>query len=108
MCQSGLFEDNFLDDWEASAGQSWDVTKKKFGDQFGILTRASNRKSKRSGFESTNSLRENPFSCIPLMPTPAPTQSSLECDALSEYATELEDQVEELQSVSGEDTVVDS
>ena len=30
MYQSGLFEANFLEEWEASADQSWDATKSKF------------------------------------------------------------------------------
>ena len=29
MYQSGLFEANFLEEWEASADQSWDATKIK-------------------------------------------------------------------------------
>ena len=75
MFQSGLFEADELEEWEASAGQSWDATKRKFRYQFGIVTRTSNRKAKQSGFESTNSLREHPpFYCKPLPPTPAPTQ----------------------------------
>ena len=41
--QSGLFKANFLEKWEASANQSWDAIKRKFGDQFGIATCASNR-----------------------------------------------------------------
>ena len=61
MYQSGFFEEDFLEEWEASADQSWDATKRKSGDQFGIVTCASNHEAKRSGFESTNSLREHPL-----------------------------------------------
>ena len=72
------------------------------------MTRARKREAKRSGFEKNNFLHEHPFSHRQLPPTPAPTQSTREYDALSEYAAALEDQVEELQSVSGEATMVDS
>ena len=73
------------------------------------MTRASNREAKRSNFESTNSLREHShFSRKPLPPTPSPTQSSREYDALLEYAATLEDQVEELHPVSGEANTVNS
>ena len=107
--QSGVFEANLLEEWEASADQSWEATKNEFGDHFGIVTRARNREAKRSGFESTKSLCKNPpFSQKPLPPTPTPTQSSREYYALSEYAAAMEDQVDELQSVSGEATAVNS
>ena len=108
MYQREPLEDNFLEDWEASADQSWNATKKKLRYQFGIGSRASNREAKSNSFESTKSLHKHPFYRRTLLPTPATTQFKHEYDALSEYATELEDQVEELQSVSGEDTVVDS
>ena len=38
MYQIGLFEEYLLEEWEASANQSWDATKNMFGDQFGIVT----------------------------------------------------------------------
>ena len=82
--------------------------KKKFGDQFGIVARDRNREAKRSGFKSTNYLREHPFSCRTIPPTPAPTQYTRKYDALSEYDTVLENQVEELQPVIREATAVES
>ena len=83
MYQSGLFEDDLLEEWEVSADHTWEVTKRKFRDQFSIVTQASNGKTKRSRFESINSLHDHPpFSYIPLPPTPAPTQYSREYDDL--------------------------
>ena len=74
MYQSSLFKADFLEKWEASPNQSWDATKRKFGDQFGIATCPSNNKAKRSGFESTNFLCEHPpFYRKALPPTPAHT-----------------------------------
>ena len=108
MYQSGLFEEDLLEEWEVIANQSWDATKNIFGDQFGILTQSSNHEAKRSGFDSTNNLRKHPLSNRTMPRTPASTQSTHEYDALSEYAAALEDQVQELQSDGREATTVDS
>ena len=41
MYQRGLFEADFLEEWEARVDQCWDTRKSKFGDQFDIVTCAS-------------------------------------------------------------------
>ena len=97
MYDCGLFEVKFLEEQESLTDQTWGPTRAVFTKEYGIVTRATNREYYRSGYYSTDTLREHPAAKT--------STATTKYNSMLEYAAALEGQVTALQTEADDDSL---
>ena len=93
----GLFEAKFFEERETLTDQTWAPTRAIFTKKYSIVMRATNCKDYKSGYESTDTLRE--------CPSAKTSTATPKCYGMLVYAAALEEQVTALQKATDDDSL---
>ena len=97
MYDCGLFEANFIEEWEALTGQTWAPTISVFTKEYGIVTRATNHEAQRSKYDSTSALCKRPDAKT--------STTTSEYKSMSKYDAASEEQVTALQTAADNESL---